>query len=147
MMVRILFCGPNRVFKSWRSWVGQWCSSGFSVSLAQALGSVSFQGFHQRTLAATSSATAQLTCFAAAFLYLLFGIPPILLGAAAASTGESDSSRWECRLQVAPPPQGHSQYLKADLKTEHVQLLIVHWISLRCIHLPPGGGGIHKDQH
>lgn len=77
--------------------MGQWFSSGFSVSLAQALGSVSFQGFHQRTLAATSSATAQLTCFAAALLYLLFGIPPVLLGAAAASTGESDSSRWECR--------------------------------------------------
>lgn len=97
------------------------------MSLAQALGSVSFQGFHQRTLAAASSATAQLTCFAAAFLYLLFGIPPILLGAAAASTGESDSSRWERQLQVATPPQGHSQYLETDLqRKEHVKLLIVH---------------------
>ncbi|XP_062237113.1 high affinity choline transporter 1-like [Platichthys flesus] len=45
-----------------------------------------FQSLHQRTLAASSLATAKLSCLVAAFLILVFGTPPILLGAAAAST-------------------------------------------------------------
>ncbi|XP_041645390.1 high-affinity choline transporter 1-like isoform X1 [Cheilinus undulatus] len=52
-----------------------------------ALGSLGFQCFHQRTLSASSTATAKITCLVAGFILLLFGIPPILLGAAAASTG------------------------------------------------------------
>uniref|UniRef100_A0A3P8ULX4 High-affinity choline transporter 1-like n=1 Tax=Cynoglossus semilaevis TaxID=244447 RepID=A0A3P8ULX4_CYNSE len=50
------------------------------------LGSLGFQCLHQRTLAASSLSTAKLTCVVAAFLYSVFIIPPILLGAAAAST-------------------------------------------------------------
>ncbi|KAM7418500.1 hypothetical protein PAMA_015900 [Pampus argenteus] len=50
------------------------------------LGSVSFQTFHQRTLSASSSVTAQLTCYAAAFVIAILGIPPVLVGAVAAST-------------------------------------------------------------
>ncbi|XP_072240304.1 high-affinity choline transporter 1-like [Leuresthes tenuis] len=50
------------------------------------LGSVSFQSFHQRTLSASSSATAQLICYAAAFVIAILGIPPVLVGAVAAST-------------------------------------------------------------
>ncbi|CAG05143.1 unnamed protein product, partial [Tetraodon nigroviridis] len=57
-----------------------------------ACGSLSFQSFHQRTLAASSSATAKITCFSAAFVYLLFGIPPILLGAAVSSTDWNQTS-------------------------------------------------------
>ncbi|XP_035014616.1 high-affinity choline transporter 1-like [Hippoglossus stenolepis] len=51
-----------------------------------ALGSQGYQCLHQRTLAASSLATAKRSCFVAAFLILVFGTPPILLGAAAAST-------------------------------------------------------------
>ncbi|XP_053291565.1 high-affinity choline transporter 1 isoform X3 [Pleuronectes platessa] len=51
-----------------------------------ALGSLGYQCLHQRTLAASSLATAKLSCLVAAFLILVFGTPPILLGAAAAST-------------------------------------------------------------
>lgn len=56
---------------------------------SQALGGLSYQCFHQRTLAASSSAKAKITCYAAAgILPLVFGLPPILLGAAASSTGK-----------------------------------------------------------
>ncbi|KAK7901202.1 hypothetical protein WMY93_017971 [Mugilogobius chulae] len=50
------------------------------------LGNLGLQNFHQRTLSATSSSTAKITCFAAAFIVPTLGIPPILLGAVAAST-------------------------------------------------------------
>ncbi|XP_068604348.1 high-affinity choline transporter 1-like [Brachionichthys hirsutus] len=50
------------------------------------LGGLGYQGFHQRTLSASSVASAKLSCFVAAFLLLLLAIPPVLLGAAAAST-------------------------------------------------------------
>lgn len=53
----------------------------------QGLGSVSFQCFHQRALSASSSRTAQLTCYAAAVVVIILGIPPALVGAVAASTG------------------------------------------------------------
>ena len=46
-----------------------------------------YQCLHQRTLAASSLATAKISCFVAAFVILVLAIPPILLGAAAASTG------------------------------------------------------------
>uniref|UniRef100_A0A3Q3W5P1 Solute carrier family 5 member 8 n=1 Tax=Mola mola TaxID=94237 RepID=A0A3Q3W5P1_MOLML len=54
--------------------------------------------FHQRTLSAASSATAKITCFAAAFIVPVLGIPPILLGAAAASTN------WNLTSYGSPSP-------------------------------------------
>lgn len=65
-------------------------SSPYSLStlFIQGLGSVAFQSFHQRTLSASSSQTAQFTCYAAALVISILGIPPILVGAVAASTGE-----------------------------------------------------------
>ncbi|XP_040002954.1 high-affinity choline transporter 1-like isoform X2 [Xiphias gladius] len=62
------------------------------------LGSVSFQSFHQRTLSACSSLTAQLTCYAAALVIAILGIPPVLVGAVAASTD------WNLTLYSSPPP-------------------------------------------
>ncbi|XP_061602156.1 high-affinity choline transporter 1-like [Cololabis saira] len=56
------------------------------------LGNLGLQNFHQRTLSASSSATAKITCFAAAFIVPTLGIPPILLGAAAASTNWNQTS-------------------------------------------------------
>ncbi len=38
-------------------------------------------------MSASSSTAAKLTCLVAAFVLILFGIPPALLGAAAASVG------------------------------------------------------------
>ncbi|XP_008405594.1 high-affinity choline transporter 1-like [Poecilia reticulata] len=78
--------GKDTVWK----WIDDWLMLG--------LGSLSFQSFHQRTLSASSSHTAQLTCFAAAFLIAILGIPPALVGAVAASTD------WNLTQYGSPPP-------------------------------------------
>ncbi|XP_054879402.1 high-affinity choline transporter 1-like isoform X4 [Poeciliopsis prolifica] len=62
------------------------------------LGNLGLQNFHQRTLSASSSSTAKITCFAAAFIVPTLGIPPILLGAAAASTN------WNLTSYGSPTP-------------------------------------------
>ncbi|XP_056149922.1 high-affinity choline transporter 1-like [Lampris incognitus] len=54
--------------------------------LLLSIGNLGYQDFHQRTLSSISSATAKICCFAAAFLVIIFGIPSVLIGAAAAST-------------------------------------------------------------
>uniref|UniRef100_A0A665UEV7 Solute carrier family 5 member 7 n=1 Tax=Echeneis naucrates TaxID=173247 RepID=A0A665UEV7_ECHNA len=66
--------------------------------LMLALGSVSFQCFHQRTLSASSSQTAQFTCYIAAAVIAILGVPPVLVGAVAASTD------WNRTLYGSPPP-------------------------------------------
>ncbi|KAM9398264.1 high-affinity choline transporter 1-like isoform 3-T3 [Salvelinus alpinus] len=66
--------------------------------LLVALGSLSFQCFHQRTLSASSSFNAQVTCFAAAAMVLILGIPSILVGAVAASTD------WNLTSYGSPSP-------------------------------------------
>ncbi|XP_068160460.1 high-affinity choline transporter 1-like [Antennarius striatus] len=50
------------------------------------LGGLGYQSFHQRTLSASSTSSAKLTCFVAAFLLLVFAIPPVLIGMAVTST-------------------------------------------------------------
>ncbi|XP_063731206.1 high-affinity choline transporter 1-like isoform X1 [Eleginops maclovinus] len=62
------------------------------------LGNLGLQNFHQRTLSAASSSTAKITCFAAAFIVPTLGIPPILLGAVAASTN------WNMTSYGSPSP-------------------------------------------
>ncbi|XP_059215309.1 high-affinity choline transporter 1-like [Centropristis striata] len=62
------------------------------------LGNLGLQNFHQRTLSAASSSTAKITCFAAAFIVPTLGIPPILLGAVAASTN------WNLTSYGSPSP-------------------------------------------
>ncbi|XP_035461550.1 high-affinity choline transporter 1 isoform X1 [Scophthalmus maximus] len=62
------------------------------------LGNLGLQNFHQRTLSAASSTTAKITCYAAAFIVPTLGIPPILLGAVAASTN------WNLTSYGSPSP-------------------------------------------
>ncbi|XP_068184072.1 high affinity choline transporter 1-like [Antennarius striatus] len=54
--------------------------------LFMAVGSLGYQSYNQRVLSASSSASAKISCFVAAFFLFVFGIPLILLGAAASST-------------------------------------------------------------
>lgn len=66
--------------------------------LILALGNLGYQDFHQRTLSAASSSTAKITCFIAAPMIFVLGIPPVLIGAAAASTN------WNLTEYGSPSP-------------------------------------------
>ncbi|XP_059184018.1 high-affinity choline transporter 1-like [Centropristis striata] len=66
--------------------------------LAMSVGNLAFQDFHQRTLSSSSTSTARMICFIAAGLVLILGIPPVLIGAIAASTD------WNLTSYGAPSP-------------------------------------------
>ncbi|XP_063068035.1 high affinity choline transporter 1-like [Engraulis encrasicolus] len=66
--------------------------------LAQSMGLLGFQCFHQRLLSASSPAKAQITCFAASVIVLFLGVPPVLIGAVAASTD------WNLTSYGSPSP-------------------------------------------
>ncbi|XP_037318034.2 high-affinity choline transporter 1-like [Pungitius pungitius] len=66
--------------------------------LILSLGNLGYQDFHQRTLSAASSATARITCFVAAPLIFILGIPGVLIGAVAASTD------WNTTAYGSPSP-------------------------------------------
>ncbi|XP_029926917.1 high-affinity choline transporter 1-like [Myripristis murdjan] len=66
--------------------------------LVLGMSNMACQEFHQRTLSASSSATARISCFVAAAAIILFAFPPILIGAAAASTD------WNLTSYGSPSP-------------------------------------------
>ncbi|XP_071394760.1 high-affinity choline transporter 1-like [Centroberyx affinis] len=75
-----------------RAWM--WVDNLFISSL----GSIGYQSFHQRTLSASSSATAKISCFVASAFVVVLAIPPILIGATAASTD------WNLTSYGSPSP-------------------------------------------
>ncbi|XP_068596401.1 high-affinity choline transporter 1-like [Brachionichthys hirsutus] len=66
--------------------------------LLMSLGNLGYQDFHQRILSSSSSATARITCFIAAPLLFIAGIPSALIGAVAASTD------WNMTTYGSPSP-------------------------------------------
>ncbi|XP_036933315.1 high-affinity choline transporter 1-like [Acanthopagrus latus] len=66
--------------------------------LLLSLGNLGYQTFYQRILSASSAFTARITCFIAAPLLLVFGIPSVLIGAVAASTD------WNLTAYGSPSP-------------------------------------------
>ncbi|KAE8278524.1 High affinity choline transporter 1 Hemicholinium-3-sensitive choline transporter [Larimichthys crocea] len=66
--------------------------------LVMTLGNLAFQDFHQRTLSSSSTSTARVICFIAAGVVIVIGIPPILIGAVAASTD------WNMTTYRSPSP-------------------------------------------
>ncbi|KAM9376210.1 high-affinity choline transporter 1-like [Pholidichthys leucotaenia] len=75
-----------------RAW--QWIDN----FLVLALSNLGYQDFHQRILSASSSSTARITCFIAAPMIFLLGIPSVLIGAVTASTD------WNMTSYGSPSP-------------------------------------------